>query len=310
MSSKRPIAVLGATGAQGGSVVRYLSTRQEYDIRGVTRNPSSATAKVLARLPNVSVVKAHFNDPASLVKAFEGVEAVYALTNFYDPENQSNPLAEAQQGMAIADAAKAAGVEFVIWSTVPSAILRTKAQCAFAHLVENKFYVSAYLKKIKIPHVDMYLGFYYDNWPNFKFLSIAADGAIEVTQPVMRPGTKIGMIWTGRDLGPTVDAILKNYRTKPLAGGEVYCVGGYHSTADVAEEIQRQTGKQTRVVTAPTSGFKDLDVMYEYYNDHSLYSEFPIPEKETLELGIEFHSMEDFVREVVVPYISKLAKAN
>ncbi|KIW94679.1 uncharacterized protein Z519_04656 [Cladophialophora bantiana CBS 173.52] len=287
MSSKRPIAVLRATGVQGGSVSDISPPKKQKAIF----NPDRYNIGCLTPLDT-----AQFNDPASLVKAFEGVEAVYTLTNFYNPENQSNPLAEAQQEIAIADAAKAVGVGFVIWSTVPSSILRTNAQCAFAHVVENKFYVSVYLKKIKIPHVEMYLGCYYDNWPNFKFLSIAADGVIEVTQPVTRPGTKIGMIWTERDLRPAVDAILKNYRTKPLASGEVYCVGGYHSTADVAEEVQRQTGKQTRVVTTPTSGFKDLDLMYEYYNDHRLYSEFPIPEKETLGLGIEFHSMEDFAK--------------
>ncbi|KAK7887296.1 hypothetical protein LTR67_009716 [Exophiala xenobiotica] len=82
MSSKRLIAVLGATGVQGGAVVRYLSTQPEYEVRGLTRDPDGKAAKKLAQLPNVSMAKAHFNDPMSLRKAFEGVEAVYALTNF------------------------------------------------------------------------------------------------------------------------------------------------------------------------------------------------------------------------------------
>ncbi len=256
------------------------------------------------------MVKAHFNDPTSLRTAFEGAEAVYALTNFYDAENQSNKVHEAQQGIMIADAAKEAGVKFLIWSTVPSAFLRTKGKFESPRLVENKFYVSAYLKQIKMPHVDMYLGFYYDNWANFNLLSVGSDGTIELIQPVMKPEQKLGMIWVERDLGPTVDAILKNYRTKPdLLADAVYCVGGFHSAADVAREIQRQTGKETRVVTAPTSGFEDLDIMYEYYNQCSLYNEFPIPTKESQQLGIRSHTMEDFVREGAVPHINKLLQS-
>ncbi|KAK5379068.1 hypothetical protein LTR20_009731 [Exophiala xenobiotica] len=310
MSSKRLIAVLGATGAQGGAVVRYLSTQPEYEVRGLTRNPDGKAAKELAQLPNVSMVKAHFNDPMSLRKAFEGVEAVYALTNFYDAENQSNKVKEAQQGMMIADVAKETGVNFLIWSTVPSAFLRTKGKFEAPRLVENKFYVSAYLKQIKMPHVDMYLGFYYENWANFHQLSVDSEGAIELVQPVMKPEQKLGMIWVERDLGPTVDTILKTYRTRPdLLGDAVYCVGGFHSTADVAREIQKQTDKQTRVVTAPTSGLEDLDIMFGYYNQYSLYNEFPIPTEEAQQLGIRFHTMEDFVREGAVPHIKKLVQS-
>ncbi|KAK4948695.1 hypothetical protein LTR10_012699 [Elasticomyces elasticus] len=310
MSSKRVVAVLGATGVQGGAVVHYLSTQSGYDIRAITRNPDSKVAKRLSTLANVSVFKAHFLDPASLVAAFKGVEVVYALTNFYDPENQANPLQELEQGIIIADAAKEAGVQFFIWSTVPSALLRMKGRFESTRLVENKFYVSAYLKQINLPHIDLYLGFYYDNWINFGLVSLASDGTIQVIQPILQPETKIGMVWTQRDLGPTVDVVLKKYRTTPgLLNGEIYCVGGYNSTADFARELQKQTGKTVRIVGGPTTGFQDLDTMYEYYNRHSVYSEFELPKKESLDLGIRFHTLEDYVREVAVPYVNKLGQA-
>jgi uncharacterized protein YbjT (DUF2867 family) len=296
--------------------VRELSKHAEFEVRALTRNPLSEAAQKLAQLPNVTVVEAHFARPDSLLKAFTGADAVYAVTNFYDPDIRANALLEAQQGCMMADAAQQAGVELVIWSTVPSALVRTKARFASTPLVENKFTVSSYLKHIRQPHVDLFLGFYYDNFVNFGMLSVAADGAVELAQPVLRPEAKVGMIWVERDLGRTVAAILKSDRaTKAKAaaaggfGGEVYCVGGMNSPAEVAAEIQKQTGRETRVVTVPTTGLHDLDIMYECYNEYSVYSELTYPTPATVELGVQLSTLEDWVRDSAVPHVTKLLEA-
>jgi NmrA-like family len=257
----------------------------------------------------VTVFEADMSDPPTLVKAFRGAEAVFAVTNFYDPRILENPLEEAKQGCAVADIAKETNVKLVLWSTVPSALLRTGARFNSPRLVENKFTVSQYLKYRQVPHIDVYLGFFFDNWVNFSSISNAQDGAIEIHQARLKYETKLGMVWCERDLGRTIVGILKNYRDKPeMLGKPIYCVGGQYCTKDVVEEIKRQTGCEARMVGTPTSGAKELDEMYDYYNEWGVYRDVQIPHPETTDLGLTFSSLSDFVREVALPYSKTLGK--
>ena len=291
-------------------MVRALSNNPDFSVRAVTRNLSSSAARKLAALPDVTVVEADMSDPPSLVKAFQGAEAVFAVTNFYDPNILQNPLEEARQGCAVADIAKETNVKVVLWSTVPSALMVTGARFDSPRLVENKFTVSQYLKYCEIPHIDVYLGFYMDNWINFSCISKAPDGVIEVYQPILKPETKLGMVWTENDLGRTIIAILNNYRQKPeMLGKPIYCVGGQYSTQDVVDEIIRQTGREARMVSTSTSGAKDLDDMYSYYNEWGVYKNVQIPHPKTTELGLTFSSLSEFVREAAIPYIKTLSTA-
>jgi uncharacterized protein YbjT (DUF2867 family) len=287
--------------------VRALSSSSEFSVRAVTRNSSSLAAKRIASLPNVTIIEADMSDPPTLVKAFKGAEAVFAVTNFYDPKILQDPLEEARQGCAMADVAKETDVKIFLWSTVPSALIVTGAKFNSPRLVENKFTVSQYLKYRGVPHVDVYLGFFMDNWINFGSISKAKDGSIEVHQPLLRPETKLGMVWVERDLGRTIIALLKNYRDKPqILEKPIYCVSGQYSTADVVEEIQKQAGREARVVTLPTSGAKDLDEMYHYYNEWGVYRDVQIPHPRTTELGVTFSSLSEFVQEEVLPITETL----
>jgi hypothetical protein len=251
------------------------------------------------------------SDPPTLMKAFQGAEAVFAVTNFYDPKNLQNPLDEARQGCAMADIAKEMDVKVVLWSTVPSALVRTGAKFDSPRLVENKFTVSQYLKYREIPHIDVYLGFFMDNWINFGSICKAEDGAIEVHQPLLQPEAKLGMVWVERDLGRTIAAILDNYRDKPqMLGKPIYCVGGQYSTAEAVEEIKKQTGHEARIVTLPTSGAKDLDEMYHFYNEWGVYNDVQIPHPKTTELGLSFSTLSNFVREAVLPFTKTLSSVD
>lgn len=288
-------------------VVRALSASGEFSIRAITRNSSSQAAKKVAALANVSVIEADMSDAASLVRAFQGAEAVFAMTNFYDPKIMQDSLEEARQGCTMADVAKEQGVELFIWSGVPSALLRTGAKFNSPRLIENKFTVSQYLKYRQIPHIDLYLGFFMDNWINFSSISKSKDGVIEVSQPLLHPETKLGLVWLERDLGRTVLAILNNYQNRPeMLGKPIYCVSGQYSTRDFVEEIKKQTGGESQMVSMATSGAQDLDTMYGYYNEWGLYRDVEIPHPKTTELGLTFASLSDFVREEVVPFTKSL----
>ncbi|KAJ0284022.1 hypothetical protein CBS470a_007068 [Colletotrichum nupharicola] len=77
------VAVIGATGAQGGSVVNQLLQDPKWKVRGITRNANSANAKSLAE-KGVEVVTADVNDESSLVKAFEGAAAAFVVTTYWE----------------------------------------------------------------------------------------------------------------------------------------------------------------------------------------------------------------------------------
>src|SRR5688500_12448879 len=116
MADKKIIAVTGATGAQGGGLARAImaDTNGGFAVRALTRHPNKDKAKALAAA-GAEVVKADLDDVESLKKAFAGAHGVYAVTNFWEHFSAEKEKAQAKN---IADAAKAAGVKHVIWSTL------------------------------------------------------------------------------------------------------------------------------------------------------------------------------------------------
>ena len=115
MSKKKIIAVLGATGAQGGGLVRAILADKsgEFTVRALTRDVNSDKAKALAKL-GAEVVKADIDNYDSLKSAFTGAYGVYAVTFFWEHFSPEKETAEAKQ---IAKAAKEANVKHIIWST-------------------------------------------------------------------------------------------------------------------------------------------------------------------------------------------------
>ncbi|MFH2055477.1 MAG: NmrA family NAD(P)-binding protein, partial [bacterium] len=116
MADKKIIAVVGATGAQGGGLVRAILADKsgEFAARALARNPDSDKAKELARL-GAEVIKADVDNLASLEKAFAGAYGAYCVTFFWE---HFSPEKEKAQVRNMAAAAKADGLRHVIWSTL------------------------------------------------------------------------------------------------------------------------------------------------------------------------------------------------
>ena len=110
------IAVLGSTGGQGGGLCRAILADPGggFSCRAITRDPSKDKAKALAAA-GAEVVAADMDDVESLKKAFAGAHGVYGVTNFWEHFSAEK---EKQQAKNIAEAAKAAGVKHVVWSTL------------------------------------------------------------------------------------------------------------------------------------------------------------------------------------------------
>ena len=143
MADQKIIAVVGATGAQGGGLVNAILADKsgEFKVRAITRKVDSDKAKALA-VKGAEVVSGDLDDVESLKKAFAGAYGVFGVTNFWE---HFSPEKEMQQAKNIADAAKYAGVQHVIWSSLDD----TRK---WIPLSDNR--MPTLKEKYKVPHFD------------------------------------------------------------------------------------------------------------------------------------------------------------
>ena len=107
------VGVVGATGTQGGSVVKYLLAAGSFRLRGICRNADSPAAQRL-KTKGVEVVSTNLDDVDRLKQAFRGCDFVYGVTNFWEHGEDG----ETRQGKNMVDAAKAEGVRHFVFSTM------------------------------------------------------------------------------------------------------------------------------------------------------------------------------------------------
>src|SRR2546425_3252913 len=137
-NSKKLIAVIGATGKQGGAVVRALQARGQFKVRALTRNPGKHRG--LAD----EVVEADLNRPETLRAAFEGAHGVFLVTNFWEEGTD-----ELKQATAAVRVAKDVGLKHFIWSTLPDV----------EAISGGKFYVPHFTGKAKADRIVKEAGF-------------------------------------------------------------------------------------------------------------------------------------------------------
>src|SRR6266550_419463 len=139
-SNQKLIAVIGATGHQGGAVVRALQARGQFKVRALTRNPDKH--RELAE----EVVEADLNRPETLKAAFKGAHGVFLVTDFWEEGTD-----ELKQATAAVRAAKDAGVKHFVWSTLPDV----------EAVSGGKFHVPPFTGKAKIDRIVKEAGFAY-----------------------------------------------------------------------------------------------------------------------------------------------------
>jgi NAD(P)-dependent dehydrogenase (short-subunit alcohol dehydrogenase family) len=195
------IAVTGATGSQGGGVVNIMKKTPGWKVRAITRNKNSDAAKKLAA-EGIEVVEADFEDEASLRKAFEGVRAVFAVTNWWEHLFQGKSQDEAgeieeRQGMNIARAANSIDfLDHFIWSTTPSAKRKFNGKLLTPHM-DYKANVDARIKS-ELPNLAaittyLYFGYYPQNmayFPLIKPIEYPGNGQYIQTLPT-KPDAKV-----------------------------------------------------------------------------------------------------------------------
>jgi len=238
---KRIIAVMGATGAQGGGLVRAILADKsgEFAVRAVTRKPAGDKAQALAKL-GVEVVAGDLDDAASLTKAFAGAYGVYCVTNFWEHFSGEK---ETAQGHALAQAAKNAGVKHAIWSTFEDTRKAFPLNDARMPTLKGKYKVPHFDAKAEADHFFRDLGvpttflltsFYWDNLIGFGMgPKKGPDGKLAFVLPMGNkklPGIAV------EDIGKCALGIFK----RPDLIGKTVGVAGEHLTgAEMAAALSQ-----------------------------------------------------------------------
>jgi len=165
---KKIIAVVGATGSQGGGLARAIlaDTNGEFACRAITRDPSKEAAKALAA-SGADLVQADLDDVESLKKAFAGAYGAYCVTNFWEHFSGDKEKAQARN---LAEAAKAAGLKHVIWSTLEDTRALMSADDKRMPFLQEKYRVPHFDAKAEadahfagLPVTLLVTSFYWDN---------------------------------------------------------------------------------------------------------------------------------------------------
>lgn len=215
--------MLGATGAQGGAVVTAL-LESGSTVRGVTRRTDSASARRLSAA-GVEVVAADLSDETSVAQAFTGVDGAYALTTPFE----DGPEAEIAQGRTILDAALAAQVPHLVFSSVADADQHT----GIPHF-DSKAMVEAALAQSGLSYTIVGPSYFYDNM--LGGLDAIKAGVFELPLPADAPLQQLSR----RDLGRFVATVLND--PDPVRGARI----------DIASD--EPTGRQMTAALAETLG--------------------------------------------------------
>ena len=262
MENKKIIAVIGATGAQGGGLVRAILNDPEggFKVRAITRNPTSDKAKKLKEM-GAEVVEANIDDKASVVNAFKGAYGAYCVTNFWE---HFSPEKEMQQAKNMAEAGKEAGIKHVIWSTLED----TRK---WIPLDDDR--MPTLMEKYKVPHFDakgeadeyfadsgvpytlLFTSFYWDNFIHFGMApQKGEDGELAITFPMdnkVLPGI------AAEDIGKCTYGIFKagdTYKNKIVA------IAGEHLTGkEMAETFSGVYGKKVKYNAVPAEVYRNFD---------------------------------------------------
>ncbi|MCH9030287.1 MAG: NmrA/HSCARG family protein [Bacteroidetes bacterium] len=282
MADKKVIAVLGATGAQGGGLVRAILADKSGDFtaRALTRNVNSDKAKALADM-GAEVVAADIDDYESLKKAFAGAYGVYGVTFFWE---HFSPEKETAQAASIAKAAKENNVQHVIWSTLEDTrkwipiddnrMPTLGGKYKVPHF-DSKGEADKYFTEQELPVTFLLTSFY---WENFIYFGMAPkkgeDGKLALSMPL---GDKKLTAIAVEDIGKSAYTIFK--KGNEFIGKTVGISGDQLTGKEMAESFTKALGQEVVYNAVPFDVFRGLDFpgaedlgnMFQFFHDFEDY---------------------------------------
>ncbi|HWX33710.1 MAG TPA: NmrA/HSCARG family protein [Steroidobacteraceae bacterium] len=261
-SVKKLIAVVGATGHQGGAVVRALQASGQFKVRALTRNP--------AKHPQLAdeVVLADLDRPDTLKAAFAGAYGVFLVTNAWEPGTD-----EVKQALAAVHAATDAGVQHFIWSTLPNVETISRGKLDVPHFT-HKAKIDRIVKEAGFAHHTFVIApFFYQNLLGAMAPQKQADGAVGWALP-LDPEQRVIHMGDITELG---NIVVGAFAQPELTGRGEYLplVGDFLSFNEIIATLNRR-GHKFSFKQVPKElfagwfpGAKDVAEMLAYFEAHT-----------------------------------------
>ena len=282
MAEKKIIAVFGATGAQGGGVVRAILRDPQggFAVRAITRDVNGAKARDLAKM-GAELVQADIDNADSLKRAFDAAYGAYCVTFFWAHFSPEREMAEVQ---AMAAAAKAAGTKHVIWSTLEDTRKWVPLSDDRLPTLHGKYKVphfdgkgeaNLFFHDLGVPATNLLTSFYWDNFVTFGMgPQKGPDGKLAITLPM---GDKKLPGIVAEDIGKCAYGIFK--RGGELIGKTVGIAGEHLTGAEMAAGFSELLGQEVRYNRISPEAYRalgfpgadDLGNMFQFKRDFNEY---------------------------------------
>jgi uncharacterized protein YbjT (DUF2867 family) len=258
---KKHIAIVGATGAQGGGLVRAIfdDVDGKFAVRAITRNIESEAAKAIAANGG-EVVVADLDDQSSLERALAGAHGAFFVTNFWE---HFSPVKEREQARNLARAARSANVGHVVWSTLEDTRLRVPLSDERMPTLMGNFKVphfdgkgeaDAYFEQMVVPTTYLRTSFY---WENFIFFGMEPkpgnDGVLRLALPLGNarlPGI------AAEDIGRCAYGIFKE--GNGCVGKTIGIAGESLTGLQMAEAMSAALGREVRYSPMTPEAYRQL----------------------------------------------------
>ena len=263
VNQERTVLVTGATGRQGGAVVRHMLPKG-WKLRALTRNPDGYAAKALAR-QGVEVVQGDLEDTASVARAAQGVYGIYSVQDFW----AVGAKREVQQGKNVAEAAKKVGVRHFVYSSVGGAERNT----GIPHW-ESKWEIEKYVRSLGLPATVIrpaaFMETYYIDQVEIGILKGKLADPIRADKPYQTIATD--------DIGGFVALAFE--RPTEFIGKELEIAGSELTNPEAAKVFSRVLGKPVKFQRLPLPLVrivlgKEFYLMFRWFNEAGFKADIP-----------------------------------
>lgn len=282
-SSDKTVLVTGATGRQGGAVIRHMLPKG-WKLRALTRNLDSHNAKELSR-QGIELVRGDLEAPASLTAATEGVYGIYSVQDFWAVGAKREVL----QGKNLADAAKKAGVKHLVYTSVGGAERKT----GIPHW-ESKWEIENYIRGLGLPATIFRPAGFMENY----YVDQVEIGILKGKLADGTRGDKPYQTIAADDIGAFVALAFE--RPAAFIGKELEIAGSELTNIEAAKVFSRVLGKPVKFQKLPLPLVrlilgKEFYAMFRWFNDYGFRADISGLRRDYPE--IHLHTLEGWLRE-------------